>query len=1416
MKMVSSIKAILFLATPHRGTNLAELLNKILSVSMFHHSPKQYVAELSQNSSALEDINEQFRHLAPKLQIISFFETIPTSIGPKKIMVLEKSSSILGYPTELSTSLNADHHNVCKFENAQVSNYVSVRNTLKTVVSSMRKIEQQRLLGNKEKDPLKQVEALLAGFENPSEDLAFFRRRWTAGTCEWILSNPEYMKWLHSGADSKVGWLHGLPATGKSTLSSFIVNNLLETKAMCAYYFFRFDHPAKRSVSACLLSIAYQIAEQLPSFSKALTELSQTGIKMDRADARTIWQRVFTALLFKMTLSHTLYWIIDGLDEADSPELLVELLHSIANSMLPIKILLVSRQSPELMFTFERLLASGPIQIFKIEGNEHDIRQYVEQEIYFMHAPPELKAHVIRKLLEQANGNFLWVNLALIEILQCLTPEDIEETLGGLPSGMEELYHRMELLILNSTKTRDQDLAKAILSWAAYPRRPLHLEELEQALKPQFPVLLDSGFTINKVCGQFVVIDSSSQVVMAHKTAREYLVKSAKSSLGIIPIEAHHNMFAKCMYFLDQSSQRRGSERHKSSQLGIGKEPFLDYASTSWPYHLNSSSGLSKEPLMILTRFLRSMTVLSWISTLAQIGELGVLANASTALKTFVCQQRDYDATTSPLLQRKQDLELVELWATDLIRILGKFGPNLSTNPLSIYKQIPPFCPRGSMIYKQFGVNSSGLSVKGISSASWDDSLAKIYLGSSSQAIRMICSGYHLAILTVAGQIFLYSTITLDIVHVLVHGERGAVISFSHGCDQFVSSGFRTTKVWSVASGQIVHNIQNPEYTQAIRIAFSVEDTSLVMGSTDRGIMTAMLDVAEPTWSSIDQRLLKEDNYIDRAVINCPFFIAFSPDSTHVAVAYRGFPLSVWSIDPPEHIGRCRRSPTDPKKLWAPVSCMVWHPFSMEILGLYIGGGIFKWDPYNGTHQEIHELASVITCSPEGSFFATANSRGTIKLYNFEQFALVCQISCADAVNDICFSPDGQRLYDIRGQFCNVWEPNALLRLDCFNKGEYNSNIGGELEALAATTAIEVTSEVQYPITALSIHPRGDLYAVGDDYGFVGICDSLNEASSSPKLFRSASMLSIEHLEWGQDGQHIAHHELGGRIAVWHITPSGSHGKWASESIFKAKLDYEAGGILQILLNPDSTMLLVSKCGSATLLSVNSKFEPVSRPLSSQDAITRWIKHPSDAKLVMAFSPHVVRIYTWHNLTQIAELEIQERSLLIRTGQQSNDIVSGQRQNHFKIKRLMLTSTGSKLLFQYTAISHSGNQYHQTLIFDTSEFNISSLSADSIVVGTVKPLFLPDEIEAQVEIPLGILPKNRLIYLDKDFSMCSFRLLLGQQGPDKKTLQEHFFLPRDWLNSQCLALSTLLPDGTFLVPHNGEIAAIKCGIMLEW
>ena len=53
-------------------------------------------------------------------------------------MTVEKESSILGYPGEVSRSLNADHHDVCKYSSRSDPNYMVVRNALSDLVKTIR------------------------------------------------------------------------------------------------------------------------------------------------------------------------------------------------------------------------------------------------------------------------------------------------------------------------------------------------------------------------------------------------------------------------------------------------------------------------------------------------------------------------------------------------------------------------------------------------------------------------------------------------------------------------------------------------------------------------------------------------------------------------------------------------------------------------------------------------------------------------------------------------------------------------------------------------------------------------------------------------------------------------------------------------------------------------------------------------------------------------------------------------------------------------------------------------------------------------------------------------------------------------------------------------------------------------------
>ena len=135
---------MMFLGTPHHGSNLAKVLNAVLAASTIGLTPKHYIAELAEDSTMIEDLNEQFRHYAADLQIASFYETRYTSLGLKKMvqslnhyqMIVEKQSAVLGYPSEIPQPLDADHHQLSKFGDQEDKSYIRVYKTLKSLVPS--------------------------------------------------------------------------------------------------------------------------------------------------------------------------------------------------------------------------------------------------------------------------------------------------------------------------------------------------------------------------------------------------------------------------------------------------------------------------------------------------------------------------------------------------------------------------------------------------------------------------------------------------------------------------------------------------------------------------------------------------------------------------------------------------------------------------------------------------------------------------------------------------------------------------------------------------------------------------------------------------------------------------------------------------------------------------------------------------------------------------------------------------------------------------------------------------------------------------------------------------------------------------------------------------------------------------------
>lgn len=320
-------------------------------------------------------------------------------------MVLEKESSVLGYPGEVSKALSADHHGICKYEGPQDPNYITIRNVLKSLVGKILAKDNAKQPELSERRAALDLKSLFALTELPGLDYIFFRDQWTEDTNNWINHDKTLLQWRDSQDDLSVLWLNGGAATGKSILASTIINNLAQDGHGCQYFFIRHGDRKKRSLSFLLRSLAFQIAQSVPGLAHQLNELKDEGIDFGAADSKVIWDRVFKSAIFKFSWEQPLYWIVDGLDEIESPRTAVKLLLDIT-ACSPIHILFSSRRTPEIISALDRRPAAVHFSILDIDGHLEDIGIHVRQELR-VPGGNEFKERIEKQIVEKSQNNFL-------------------------------------------------------------------------------------------------------------------------------------------------------------------------------------------------------------------------------------------------------------------------------------------------------------------------------------------------------------------------------------------------------------------------------------------------------------------------------------------------------------------------------------------------------------------------------------------------------------------------------------------------------------------------------------------------------------------------------------------------------------------------------------------------------------------------------------------------------------------------------------------------------------------------------------------------------------------------------------------------------------------------------------------------
>ena len=1316
-------------------------------------------------------------------------------------MILEKDASVLGYPGETSKALDADHHNVCKYDGPHDPNYILVRNVLKSLMSkaiSSSGVADVTNVSNKRQSH--DLKSLLAMTELPDIDYIFFRDRWAEGTNQWILDDDKYLTWFNpasTSSRSSILWLNGGPGTGKSVLSSFIINDIITRRLCCQYFFIRTGDQKKRSLSLLLRCLAYQLSRTVPEFLKLALDVADEGIDFETADARTIWERLFKSILFRLQeIPEPLYWIIDGVDEAADPRSIFKQFSDISLSSLNIRILLVSRRTSEMSGAFNRIQSQLNPNTISIEGHFEDIRCYVHNELSAITSAESLE-DIVQRIVDGSENNFLvgdficmlqrflliwcqWVRLAVEKISSCHSEEDIDEALQQLPLGMEALYDRMASSITQHENPRDRNLAIAILQCVTSSLRTLTIPQLCLALNEDTSRILDIQKSVVDLCAGFVVIDNSANVVMVHQTAREYLLHGdGDQPVHVQEDLSHGRLFLSCMRSLMTVGLRAKVQNKQTSD-------FLDYAATCWSKHLTAMPYDFEPAIEALSKFLSGSWILIWIHYLSSTKQLGVLVQAAGHLSRHFATQRIHQEFSDRLegtgLRKRA---LLEGWATDLIKIVGKFGRILRRSPDSIYKIIPPFCPQNSSVFQTFGKqDTKALSVLGMTSDSWDDSIAYIPVESFTVAIRT--AGSCIAILAGAGtamSVFLYDSSSFEMLQSspIKHKERVQRLELNSTGTTLATYGYRTTKVWDTSDGSCKLSVENSKAgLTPLAMHFINNTTQLLIGTDDRCLRLLDLTEEQHSWGTVAEF---EEEEIEGHFLNAASFMTLNREATLIAVAYRGHPLSAWEVDGPELLGHCYR--TREGHTFDQILDAAWNPHYEELLGLYYEGTLFRWRPYDEECEELSVGASKLSISKDGNLIATGDGRGTVKIFTTADLALIYHVTAEEGVFGLAFGPDSRRIYDIRGYHCNAWEPNALIKFAAQSGRGMDSSSDTESLTPSSTDAVVSRSGRIDSVTVLAASPQGRFFSYGTDRGDVVLYDS---RTSIPSTIFTARNLSIEHLQWSDDGRNLAVSYSGKRVIMISFRLSnlpGSDGKGEPSTDHQLEIPLKMAGnnalVSQLLFDKSSKHLAVFCSKSVQVISLS---DPNDTKLLQFNAPVerKWLAHPDEEGFMIGVATSSIMILDWqltgHQVdtfeypppqsTQGQAPTLVDKVDTAETSQGSSwPITATQGDRH--VERAIVTKGRKKHLLVQLSLHGSASRANLYLAFDMLWFSTSSFlqrvvkSTDSSIheqhLQTLTPThFVPSEIANDVALVLDFFSHDRLVYLSRDFSICIWQV----------------------------------------------------------
>ncbi|KAL7798110.1 hypothetical protein V8C37DRAFT_368703 [Trichoderma ceciliae] len=1352
-KLASRFHSIIFLGTPHRGSNLAKIARNILQVMGVS---KPYLDDLSANSAYLTELNSLFQPFAANLHIWSFFETRPVTERPA-IVLVEKFSATLGYSHEEILPLNADHRHICKFNSLEDPNYRKVRNALSRAVEMIQlKDEPYSATASRIR-----LEKYLDTNDSYQDDLFNCQHARLPGSCDWFIEQTVFTEWLESGKEVSTSppilWLTGPPGTGKSVIFGHVIDSLTTEDACCEYYFFRKGQASSTGLGPFLLHIAYQMALNDTAVRRRIFKLQDNSMSWQSHDEKSIWRKLFVEGIFQARLTSTHYWLIDGMDECSNASAFSRLASQIPDS---IRIFITSRNTPEIELGISSMGSRALTHSLSITDTAVDVQAVIRAglETLSLHDIAQLEP----KILEKASGSFMWVRLVLQELETAFTEEDVEEILNEVPNDLYKMYERILRTIEN--ERRRAKVAKSILFFVVLAVRPMTLDELCHAMQYELGQTLHKmDQVITLTCSQFVTINHRDRVQIVHETAREFFLSEGLNSALAIPRCQGHSRFASlCMSYMDAQFQPlSGLLEHQTATAF-----FLKYASTSFSQHLLEADKHSPELFNTIVDFLNTKA-LFWIEYIASESSIGAIPRTSIDLAHYINEEM-HDLIPD-------NFERLKAWVTDLSRVVFTFHNQLLLDPSIIHDLVPPLCPKSSVVSQSALSLPSTIAVSGTHDLTWNDCLLRI---PTDQEVNSVGYGEtHFAIGLCDGEISIYNSASMQPHISLVHPDSKALqLEFGNRDSYLVSSGQWTVSVWDVKTGSELHRIpcsspqvvclENDELHIALRDGDVMSRDLLTSKSRSRKWLPSSTVSESRTW---------DDNRLQEIVFSC--------SRPHIiAAAFYTKDIYVFDVNSSVLLGTCYAHEDSITRT------MMFNPQHDILAVSYVNGSLATFDSKTMARTLIlpHVLAHVLNWSADGRYLIVGTQSIKAHQHTVEVYELNLDVDAISLniiyranyphkiISKISMAKHGLRFASIHLTECQIWDISRSL----YKFGNSTANQYSDITAPSSQHLSILESRGE--ISAMVLSEDGTAAICGNAHGEIWAFSAI-DGSEINVLHRAHIPRGISRITLAERENQDLIIKCDSRGLVTILESSHSPERW-TKAVAIAKYDLDRYMIEQLLVSPNKDRVLIMAPMITTMLELPSGKFINHREIPKYKTQKRAAHNcPSDSSRYMLFEDRSVYLFSWSD----NESGNGQRLEILREG----DIVPSQPTDtlHF---------LGNGIYVENLVYPLEGNKIS---CWNSSQFTTSG------DIATITPYSGLQHLTDVLKDALLVF-NTTLVFVDYNSWVCTLDLKTFASSCIAK---RHFFLLPEWTETYGRTMAAMTPNQDLIFVNIDRIIVVK-------